>query len=102
MSNMGGQRSRWTEYFQQLYMANSPGGQLQTADLQIETADSHFNDIAPSPFDVKEDVARLRSGKSHGVCKICVEVLKTGCLAMLHEFQAVLTAVCQTGNNLPD
>ena len=51
-----------------------------------------FNETAPSLDEVKEAVAKLRSGKAAVICNISTELLKTGNEAMIRGLHAVLTA----------
>lgn len=78
VSNIDGQRTRWVEYFEQLYMMNPPNRQLPTALLQMTNADLRTDKITPSLNLGKEAVARLRGGKVSGVCIIRTELLKAG------------------------
>ncbi|XP_045124381.1 uncharacterized protein K02A2.6-like [Portunus trituberculatus] len=59
--------ARWAEYFEQLFTIDPPSGQLQTAGLQILDADPSIDETAPYTDDVKEAVAKLRSGKTAGI-----------------------------------
>lgn len=45
--------------------------------------------------EVEEALARLRDGKAGGICKISVELLKTGGVAMIQGFHLVLTGIWQ-------
>lgn len=51
-------RDCWTEYFDQLYTADSLRGQLLTPVLQVD-ADSPMNERPPSFDEVTEAVAKL-------------------------------------------
>ena len=97
-----GLRAHWTEYFEQLYTADPPTGQLQLAGLQTLVADPPIGEAAPSLAEVKEAVARLKGGKAPGVCNISVELLKGGGDAMTRGLHAVLTAVWHSGIVPPD
>ena len=81
VSDADGQMARWAEYFEQLFTADFPSRQLQTAGLQTLDADPPIDETAPSI----EAVAKLRGGKAAGICNISAELLRG-----LH---AVLTAV---------
>lgn len=102
VSDMDGQRARWAEYFEQLYMADPPNGQLPVAGLQMAEADPPIDEAPPSLDEVREAVARLRGGKAPGVCNISAELLKAGGEAMTRGLHAVLTAVWQSGTFPPD
>ena len=102
VSDMDGQRARWAEYFEQLYMADPPSGQLPVAGLQMAEANPPIDEAPPSLDEVREAVARLRGGKAPGVCNISAELLKAGGEAMTRGLHAVLTAVWQSGTIPPD
>ena len=102
VSDMAGQQARWAEYFEQLYMAEPPTGQLQLAGLQTLAADPPIDVAAPSLAEVREAVAKLKGGKAPGVCNISVELLKGGGEAMIRGLHAVLTAVWHSGIVPPD
>ena len=78
VSNMDRQRARWAEYFQQLYMADPPSGQLPTTGLQVADADPSIDESPPSLDEVREAVVKLRGGKAPGICNISVGMLKEG------------------------
>ena len=61
--------------------------------LQVMDADPPINEAAPSIDEVKEAVAKLRSGKAPGICNISAELLKARGKAMIRELHAVLTVV---------
>ena len=102
VSDMDGQRARWAEYFEQLYMVDPPSRQLTTTGLETLEADPPIDETPPSLDEVREAVARLRGGKAPGVCNISAELLKAGGEAMIHGLHAVLTAVWQSGTIPPD
>ena len=95
-------RARWAEYFEQLFMASAPRGQLQTEGAEPLVPDPPISVDPPSLAEVREAVAKLKSGKAPGVCGIPGELLKAGGGAMIHGLNAVLTAVWQTGTIPPD
>ena len=102
VTDVAEQRARWAGYFEQLYVAQPPTYQLQLAELHTLVADPPINVSAPSLAEVREAVARLKSGKAPGVCGISAELLKGGGDAMIRGLHAVLTAVWQTGSVPPD
>ena len=102
VSDMDGQRARWAEYFEQLYMVDPPSRQLTTTGLETLETDPPIDETPPSLDEVREAVARLRGGKAPGVCNISAELLKAGGEAMIHGLHAVLTAVWQSGTIPPD
>merc|ERR1712035_263168 len=97
VSDMDGQRARWAEYFEQLYMVDPPSRQLLTTGLETLEVDPPMNETPPSLDEVREAVAKLRGGKAPGICTISAELLKAGGEAMIHGLHAVLTAVWQSG-----
>ena len=102
ISDIDGQRARWAEYFEQLYTADPPTGQLQLAGLGTLDADPPIDVAVPSLAEVREAVARLRGGGAPGVCNISAELLKAGGEAMIHGLHTVLTAVWHSGTVPPD
>ncbi|XP_050735881.1 uncharacterized protein LOC127008208 [Eriocheir sinensis] len=100
--DMDGQRAHWAEYFEQLYMADPPRGQLPVTGLQVADADPPIDESPPSLGEVREAVAKLRGGKASGACNISAELLKAGGEAMIHGLHAVLTAIWQSGTIPPD
>ena len=77
---------------------NPINGQLQTKWLQTLDADPPIDETAPSTDDVKEAVAKLRSGKAAGIYDISVKLLKGEGEAMIRG-NAVLTAGWHSGTN---
>ena len=71
-----GQMPRWAEYFEQLFKVNPLSRWLKATGLQVMDADPPINEAVPSIDEVKEAVAKLRGGKSAGICNICAELLK--------------------------
>ena len=61
-------------------------------------ADPTINETASSIDEVKEAVAKLRDGKTVGICNISAELLKARGEAMIRELHAVLTAVLHSGS----
>ena len=57
---MDGQLAHWTEYFEQLFVAEPPSEQLQAAGLQVLNADPAVNEAPPSLDKVREVVAKLK------------------------------------------
>ncbi|MEL6802745.1 MAG: reverse transcriptase domain-containing protein, partial [Bacteroidota bacterium] len=102
VSDMDGQRTRWAEYFEQLYTVDPPSEQLRTDGLRAVDADPPIDEAPPSLDEVREAVARLRGGKAAGVCSISAELLKAGGEAVTRGLHAVLTAVWQSGTIPPD
>ena len=94
--------AHWAEYFEQLFMVDSPSEQLQTAQLQMLDADPPVKETALSIDDVKEAVSKLSGGKAAGICYISAELLKAVGEAMIHRLHVVLTAVWHSGTILPD
>ena len=95
-------RSRWAEYFEQLYMAEPPSRQLSLAGVQMAAADPPVDETPPSLAEVRKAVGKLKCGKAAGICNISVEMLKAGGEAMIHGLHAVLSAVWQSGTIPPD
>ena len=95
-------RSRWAEYFEQLYMAEPPTRQLSLAGVAIAAADPPVDETPPSLAEVREAVNKLKGGKAAGVCNVSAEMLKGGGEAMIHGLHAVLSAVWQSGTIPPD
>ena len=102
VSDIDGQLARWAEYFEQLFMAEPPSGQLQAAGLQVLNADPAINEAPPSLDEVREAVAKLKGGKAAGICNISAELLKAGGDAMIRGLHAVLSAVWRSGTIPPD
>lgn len=59
VSNMDGWRVRWVEYFEQLFKADPPCGQLPVAGLQVADPDPPIDESPTSLFEVREVVAKL-------------------------------------------
>ncbi len=76
VSDVGGQRTRWAEYFERLYMADPPTGQFQAAGLLTLDADPPIDEATPSLDEVRKAVADLRGEKAPGGCNISVELLR--------------------------
>ena len=93
--------ARWAEYFEQLFTVDPPSGQLRTAGLQTLDTDPPIDEIAPAIGDVKEAVAKLRGGKTAGICNISAGLLRARDEAMLRGFHAVLTVVWHSGTIPP-
>ena len=89
VSDADGQMARRAQYFEQLFTADPPSGQHEIAGLQTLDVDPPIDETAPSLDDVKEFVAKLRSGKVAGICNISAELLK----AMIRGLHSVLTVV---------
>ena len=65
--------------------------------------DAHppINEVALSIDEVKDAVAKLRSGTAAGICNISAELLKAGGEAMIRRLHVALTAVWHSGNIPP-
>lgn len=70
-----------------------PSAKLQTAGLQALDANPPIDETAPSVDDVKEAVAKLRSERQLGVCKISAELLKVRYETMIHKLHGIFTAI---------
>ena len=90
-------RARYAEYFEQLYMAEPPSGQLSLADVQMAAADPPVDETPPSLAEVRKAVSKLKCGKAAGICNISGELLKAGGETMIHGLHAVLSAIWQSG-----
>ena len=97
VSNAEEYRARWAEYFEQLYRADPPSGQLPLAGEQMVAADPPIDVTAPSLAEVRKVVEGLKDGRAAGVCSISGEMLKAGGEPMILELHAVITVVWQTG-----
>ena len=95
-------RDRWAEYFEQLYTASVPIGQLDPVNVQPSVPDPPISEDPPSLAEVREAVGKLKGGKAPGVCGIPGELLKAGGESVIHGLHAVLTAVWQSGTIPPD
>ena len=95
-------RARWAEYFEQLYMAEPPSGELPSAGIQPLVAVPPLDEAVPSLDEVKKAVARLKSGRAAGVCDIPAELVKAGGEAMIRGLHAVIEVIWQTGIIPPD
>ena len=73
----------------------------KTAGIQALDADPLIDETSPSTDDIKEAVAKLRSGQAVGICYISVELLKAGCETMMLGLYGVLTAVWYLYTILP-
>ena len=102
ISDADGQMARWAEYFEQLFTVDPPTGQLQTAGLHTLDADPPIDETATSLGDVKEAVAKMRGGKTAGICNISAELLQAAGEAMIHGLHAVWTAVWHSGTIPPE
>lgn len=56
-------------------------------------ADPPIDERPPTLVAIREAMAKLRSGKSPGICNISAELLRAGGEAMISGLQAVLTVV---------
>lgn len=68
----------------------------------VPTVDPPTDESIPTFDKVRKAVARLKGGKTVGICNFSAELLKTGYEAMIRGLNAVLTAVRQTGIIPPD
>lgn len=91
---MDGQRAHSAEYFNQLYMVDTPHGQLPVAGLLVANADPPLDKTQPSLAEVREAVTKLRGGQAPGIFNICVELLKARSEAMNHELVACSLDCC--------
>ena len=65
--------------------------------MLTQDTDPPIDETAPSIYDVKEAVAKLREGNAACVCNISAELLKAGDEAMIRGLHAVLTAIWHLG-----
>ena len=72
------------------FKVNPTSGWLQTTGLQVMDADPSINEAPPSIDEVKDAVAKLRSGKAAGICNIREEFLKVGGEAMIRRIACCL------------
>jgi sorting nexin-29 len=90
-------RTRWAEYFQQLFVAAPPATQLNTSGIAIRAADPPISTAPPSLEEVRMAVGGLKSGKAVGICGIAGEMLKSGGPDIIGGLHSVLVAVWESG-----
>lgn len=90
-------RTRWAEYFQQLFAAAPPAAQLNTSTAVIQIADPPISVAPPTLEETRLAVNRLKGGKAVGVCGIAGEMLKAGGPDVISGLHSVLVAVWESG-----
>ena len=90
-------RTRWAEYFQQLFVAAPPATWMNTCGVVIPAADPPISIAPPSLEETRRAVDRLKGGKAVGVCGIAGEMLKAGGPDIISGLHSVLVAVWESG-----
>ena len=89
--------ARWAGYFEELYQADPPAGELNIEGISPPVPDPPISCDPPSLEETRGAVKQLKGGKAPGVCGIHAEFLKAGGLAVLLQLHAVLCSVWRTG-----
>ena len=90
-------KTRWAEYFEQLYKVDPPAVRLNTVNVVAPVPNPPLSCDPPSLAEVGAAVKQLKGGRAPGCCGIHAELLKAGGDAVLESLHAVLRSSWNTG-----